>query len=258
MLIASKATKQYIQLLVAMTVKDFKARYKRALFGFLWVVINPLLQMIIIATIFSFFINVQVQNYPLFLFIGLLVWNFFSLSLTKATPSIVNERSLIQKAKFSRNVIPLSIVLSNFLHLLVSFILLAIWVLLFGDLRLEHIILAPAILLWLLALTSGISLLTSSFNVRFRDVSFFLAAGLILLFYSTPILYPLTLIPQKFHVLFFFNPLTSIVQIMQYALAGYEFPDLNLLITNLIISSLLIIVGIISFRKKSLFFDDWV
>src|SRR3990167_10860018 len=100
--------KNYFNFLWAMTEKEIKARYKRAVFGFLWVIINPLLQMIIMGLIFSFFI--KIPNYFLFLFIGLLSWTFFSLSIGKARPSFVNDRALLQKAKFPVEVIPLSVV----------------------------------------------------------------------------------------------------------------------------------------------------
>jgi len=258
MKINKKQSKSYLQLLSAMTTKDFKVRYKRALFGFLWVILNPLLQMMIIASVLIFIIKVTIENYPLFLFVGLLTWNFFSLSFLKATASIVHERTLIQKAKFARSVIPVSIILSNFLHLLASIFLLLIWVLLFGELHLVRLALVPLVLLWLLLLTVGASLITSSYNVRFRDVSFFLEAGLKLLFYVTPILYPLSIIPKKLQIIFFLNPLTSIIQTLQYIFANQHLPDNNLLLSNILLSALLIILGIVIFRKKSPNFDDWI
>src|SRR3989304_9448269 len=114
--------KHYLDFLWAMTEKEIKARYKRAVFGFLWVVLNPVLQMIIIGAIFSFFI--KIPNYFLFLLAGLLPWQFFSTSLSKATPSIVHERSLLQKAKFPIETIPISLILANFFNMVVSFVLL--------------------------------------------------------------------------------------------------------------------------------------
>src|SRR4030065_2213260 len=110
----------YLNFILAMTEKEIKARYKNVALGFLWMFINPLLQMLIMGSIFSLFIINPPPNYFLFLFIGLLSWNFFSYSITKATTSIVYERTLIQKAKFPREAIPLSIVLSTFFHLLIS------------------------------------------------------------------------------------------------------------------------------------------
>jgi len=91
----SPKQRHWLDFLIAMTEKEIKARYKHAVLGFLWVIINPLLQMLIIGFVFQFFIPVKVDNYFLFLFAGLLPWNFFSMSLSKTTPSIVYERSLI-------------------------------------------------------------------------------------------------------------------------------------------------------------------
>src|SRR5262245_48806610 len=99
----------YLDFLWAMTEKEIKARYKKAVFGFLWVVLNPLFQMVVMGLVLSYFITIP--NYFLFLFTGLLPWNFFSLSLAKATPAFVNERNLLLKAKFPREAIPFSIIL---------------------------------------------------------------------------------------------------------------------------------------------------
>ncbi|MEK7801481.1 MAG: ABC transporter permease, partial [Pseudomonadota bacterium] len=88
-----------------MTEKELRARYKHTVFGFVWLVVNPLLQMIIIGFVFTFFMKEPIKLYNYYLFIGLLVWNFFSLSLTKATPSIMFERALIKKSAFPRMVI---------------------------------------------------------------------------------------------------------------------------------------------------------
>src|SRR3989344_4134477 len=116
--------KNYLEFLWVMSEKETKVRYKRAVFGFLWVVLNPSLQMLIIGVVFSLFI--KIPNYFLFLFTGLLPWQFFSLSLSKATPSIVNERSILQKAKFPIEAIPISIILANLFNMIVSLTLFII------------------------------------------------------------------------------------------------------------------------------------
>ena len=125
-----KELRLFLDLLLGMTEKELRARYKYTALGFLWIFLNPLLQMIVIGFIFTFLIKSPLENYYPFLFIGLLVWNFFSISLTKATPSIVYERSLIKKSKFPRSVIPLSIVLSNFVHFVLGLLLFFGWTLL--------------------------------------------------------------------------------------------------------------------------------
>lgn len=112
----SPGVNHFVELLLAMTEKELRARYKHTVFGFIWLVANPLLQMLIIGFVFPLFVKETVPHYNYYLFTGLLIWNFFSLSLNKTTPSIVNERGLIKKATFPRAVIPLSIILSNLIH----------------------------------------------------------------------------------------------------------------------------------------------
>lgn len=251
-------SRHFFDLLVGMTEKELKARYKNTFFGFLWIVVNPLLQMIVIGFIFRLFIKEPIQNYYLYLFAGLLVWNFFSISLTKTTPSIVNERSLIKKAKFPRAVIPLSIILSNFVHLLLAFLLLFIPVLILGTLARYWILELFLGFTLTFIFTSGMSLLTSALNVRFRDINFFVQAALILWFYATPIVYSISIVPRNLIWLWRINPLTSTVQLFQSALAGAPAPGPAMLLVNSILILLVTILGFALFVKESKNFDDWV
>jgi len=239
-----------------MTEKEIKARYKRAVFGFLWVILNPVLQMLIIGLIFSFFI--KIPNYFLFLFTGLLPWTFFSMSLSKATPSIVYERTLLQKAKFPIEAIPISIILSNFLHMVVSLLLLILLLFFINKLVFLQILIIIPTLTWLLALTIGISLLTATLQVRFRDINFFIQTLLILWFYATPILYNLSLIPSRLHFLFALNPLTSIFELFHFSLLNQGVINYQLMITNLSISVVIILLGIAAFKSYHRNFIDWL
>ena len=241
-----------------MTEKELRARYKYTVFGFLWLVANPILQMLVIGFIFMFFMKEPVEHYYYFLFIGLLVWNFFSLSLTKATPSIVFERSLIKKAYFPRAVIPLSIILSNFIHFVLAFLIFVIPVLFLGTLSVASI---PYLLIaycLLLMFTVGISLLTCALNVRFRDVNFFVQAILLLWFYATPIVYSLSQMPRDLLWIWRFNPMTSILQLFQHALLGAPAPGLAMLASNIAVMVTTTALGILVFRDESKTFDDWV
>jgi len=248
--------KKYFDLLLVMTDKEIKARYKRAVFGFLWVVLNPLFQMLIIGLVFSYFI--KIPNYFLFLFTGLLPWEFFSLSLNKATSSIVYERSLLKKAKFPREIIPISIILANFFHLLISLILLLIWLILAGRLaviRFDWLLIA---ILWLLIFTIGLSLLTSSLQVKFRDISFLMKALLNLWFYATPVMYSLKLVPIGLRQWFKYNPLATVIELIHGALLGQSLMTANLVLPNLGLSILIVILGVWIFKKKDKFFNDWL
>lgn len=254
-----KALEHYFDLLWVMTRKEVEARYKRTVFGFLWMVINPLLQMVVVGTIFSQFVKEPINNYFHFLFVGLLVWNFFSISLTKATPSIVNERALIKKARFYRSVIPLAIVFANAFHFLVGLVIFLPVVHFFarelswGGLAGVGIGLAQLVLL-----TVGITLFTSAVNVRFRDVTFFVQAMLVLWFYATPIVYPLEFISRASRGWWLLNPLTGIIEKIQFSLLGFPKPEPLFGIASLALTMMVLSVGLAVFFKESTDFDDWV
>lgn len=250
--------RQFIELLMGMTEKELRVRYKNTVFGFLWMLVNPVLQMLVIGFIFRFFMKEPIENYYYYLFIGLLVWNFFSLSLTKSTSSIVWERNLIKKAKFPRSVIPLAIILSNFIHLLIAMGILILPMMFLGTLVFSGLIYILIGFLFLLIFTVGISLLTSALNVRFRDINFFVQAILMVWFYATPVIYPLSMIPYKFYWLWRINPMTSILQFFQHGFLGKPLPGIGMISVNFLLIVLVFIVGIRVFDKESKNFDDWI
>lgn len=239
-----------------MTEKEIKARYKRAVFGFLWLFLNPLLQMAVIGFVFSFFI--KIPNYFLFLFSGLLVWTFFSSTTSKAASSIVYERSLLQKAKFPIEAIPVSIVLSSFIHMIISFAIFFLILIALGNLVFPEVLLVIPAILWILVFTIGLSLLFASLTVYFRDVSFFVQTLLTLWFYATPVLYSIKIMPQALYPLFLLNPLTSIFELLHMSLLQQGSLDFNIIISNLLFSFLIVLAGLIVFNKQHKFFIDWL
>lgn len=248
----------FLELLWGMTEKELRARYKHTVFGFLWLIANPLLQMLIIGFIFPLFVKNTVAHYNYYLLTGLLIWNFFSLSLTKTTPSIVNERSLIKKAAFPRATIPLSIILSNLIHYLAAFVLFLIPLMFLGTLGPLSLLYFLAGLGLLLTFTVGVSLLTSALNVRFRDINFFVQAILIVWFYATPIVYSLSQIPYRLLWLWRLNPLTAITQLMQHAFVASALPEPAILGANIVIILTITMLGISVFSQESQNFDDWL
>lgn len=254
----NERTRYFLELLFGMTERELTARYKHTLFGFLWMFINPILQMLVIGFVFQFLFKQPIKNYFHHLFMGLLIWQFFSLSLTKTIPSIVYERSLIKKAPFPRSVIPLSIILSNLVNFAITFLLFLIPVLFIGTMQIERIPLLVIGFSLLLLFTIGLSLFLTALNVRFRDVNFFAQAILIVWFYATPIVYSLSLMPKDILWIWRFNPLTSVLQLFQYALLGDAAPGPAMLISNISMTFFIFILGVLVFYRESKNFDDWV
>lgn len=265
----NKSDRYWLDFVLAMTQKEIKARYKHAFLGFLWVLLNPLIQMISIGLIFQFMVPVRVDNYFLFLFAGLLPWNFFALSTTKNTPIIINERSLIQKAKFPREAIVLAVILSNLFHFMISLgMLMAI--LLVDKVIFDHYdvtqllsyvarfgLILPVVL-WLVLFVSGMSLFFAALNVKYRDVNFIVQALIPVWFYATPIVYSVGLLPKELRVLLYLNPMTGITESFHFVLLSLKPYSLDLLLLGLAVSLLIFFVGWKVFERESKYFDDWV
>ena len=250
-----KKLKHWIDFTMALTEREIKSRYKHAAFGFLWMVLNPLFQMLIIGFVFQFFIKFEIDNYFEFLFSGLLAWNFFSLSFSKAVPIFVNERYLIKKAIFPRESLVISVILSNLFHLLIGFFLFALLTMSFSF----NMIWLPLGLFLLLLFTIGISILFSSLNVKYRDINFIVQAMLALWFYATPIVYSLDMIPESLGMLIYLNPLSLIVEIIRFSLSSYPISDVPIKLgVNLLISSIIFILGLVVFKNENKNFDDWM
>ena len=248
--------KHYFSFLWVFVEKEFKVRYKRAIFGFLWVILNPLLQMLIMGAIFSIFI--KIPDYFLFLFTGLLPWSFFVLALSKAVSSFVNAESLIQKAKFPKEIIPLSIIFSDFIHLITSWVLFLVFLVITSRFYLPGIFLLILGIIWLLVFTIGLSMIMATLQVKYRDISFFVKSILILWFYATPILYDLTMIPKKLYIVFSFNPLTSVFEIFHLAVLNKGVLIDEILIINFLLTLLIVVFGVVIFARENKYFVDWL
>ncbi len=252
-----------------MTEKEIRVRYKNALFGFLWIFLNPLLQMAVIGVVFQFFVPVKVENYFLFLFSGLLPWNFFSLTILKNTPMVLNERELIKKAKFPRESIILSVVLSNLFHFLIALTILILTLIgdkvLFEQFTLQQVAWYALRMFWVIPLvvvlsifTSGFSMLLATLNVWYRDVNFLIQAIMPLWFYATPVIFTLKLLPAYLHWIFYLNPLTILVEMFHLVLLNLPITNPKFALLGISIGLFFTAIGWWLFLSKSRTFDDWI
>lgn len=245
-------------LLVILTVKEIKARYKSTTLGFLWAFANPLLQMIILSIVFKFFFRIQVENYPIFLFSGLLPWMFFNLSLAGGTTTLVDNRDLLKKVVFPREVLPLSAISANFVNFLASMAIFLLVLIFLGMINLSQIVYLPIAVILQLILMTGIVFLTSSLNIVYRDVAYMVQAGLILWFYLSPIFYPLSFVPERFVSLYSLNPMVGIIGFYHYATLGQDFPTPQAILSSLVFSLAVCLIGILVFERKKANFADYI
>jgi homopolymeric O-antigen transport system permease protein len=209
-------------LILTLVLRDLRARYRGSLLGFLWSFLNPLMLMLVYVLVFAVYLRVPMEHYAVFLFTGLLPWLWFSASLGHATGVIVGSGSLVKRILFPAEILPLVSVLSNLANLLFSLPLLFLFLLLFGIPVGPVVAFLPLLLLVQLLLTVGLALPLAALNVHLRDVEQILANGLVLLFFLSPILYPVATVPQTLHLrgvltvplrpLYFLNPVAGLVQ----------------------------------------------
>lgn len=247
----------WLELLGVMTKRELKVRYKRTELGFLWIVITPVFQMVVIGAIFQYLLASSIQNYFLYLLSGLLAWNYFSQTVLKNTPAIVNERHMINKSYFPREIVVYSIAIAHFAHFVAGLALLLVVSIVVGVQINLFFLFVGTILLFML--TVGTSLFFAAINVRFRDTTFIVSMFFQLLFYFSPVIYSVTQLPSRLQMLVRFNPFVSILQLFQSSLAGSRYETSPITIVYTIVFSLLsVAIGLYVFQKKSRTFDDWL
>ncbi len=260
---ASFTWQYYFDFVLLLTKKEIKARYKRTFLGFLWVVLNPFLQMLIIGLIFQFFVPMKIENYFLFLFAGLLPWNFFANSLTRSTPLLVQERSLIQKAAFPRELLVVAVVLANLFHTLVATLVFVLFLaclkssfLISLSFFLTSLFLLSLFFIFLFFFTLATCLVVSALYVRLRDLSFIVQLSIQLLFYGVPVIYSLEMLPVFFRNVLYINPLVSFIEFFRFILLDSHLNFKAALLVALF-SIFYLLSSIVFFRKQSKNFDDW-
>ncbi|HWS48747.1 MAG TPA: ABC transporter permease [Candidatus Methanoperedens sp.] len=245
--------------LLTMTEREIKSKYKFSVLGLFWIVLNPIIQMLVIGFVFRFFTSIKTEIYMMYLFSGLVVWNFFSSSVTRSTPAIVNERYLLKKAKFPRETIVLSIVLSNLVQLALSVVLMILIAIFLGvKISFAYLIFLPLSLLLIALFTAGFALVFSSLNVKYRDTSFVINFLVSIWFYATPVIYLLTMLPEWMSKWLYLNPMTGLIEFFRWIMLGLEVENWFFMCGNLFFALLTFVIGNYVFKRFSLDFDDWV
>ncbi|WP_372007168.1 acyltransferase family protein [Paenibacillus chitinolyticus] len=226
---------QYREMLRNMILKDLRTRYKGSALGFLWTFMNPLLMLGVYAAVFSFIMKADIPHFPLFILVALLPWNFFSQSISGGARSLVNHAELMKKVYFPREVIPLSVIGSNLVNYLLTLIILipALWL---SGIPLTATLSAfPIILLAQTLLILPIVMLSALGTVYLRDMEHIVNVLMVVWFYLTPVLFPLSLIPGSFRWVFDYNPMTPIIDAYRDIFLYGQWPDFGTLLPMLFV-----------------------
>lgn len=248
----------YKELFYFMVWRDTKVRYKQTVLGAAWVILQPLVSMLIFTVIFGIFAGLPSEGipYPLFTLTALLPWQFFAASLNQSANSMVANEKLITKIYFPRLIIPLGTMAASLIDFGIAFALL-LGMLLFYRVHPGGAILFLPLFIGLAIMTTvGAGLWLAALNVRFRDVRYTVPFLTQIWFFLTPIAYSVTLVPEKFKVLYFCNPLVGVVEGFRWTLLDKSIPDMALLALSAFSGSVICISGVIYFLKVEDDFAD--
>ncbi len=202
----------YTDLIVVLTQKELKVRYKRSFLGYLWSVANPLALALVFYVAFKVVMRIQIENYTLFLIAGLFPWQWFSNSVNTATMVFVGNASLIKKVNFRREALVIATVMNDMFHFVLSVPVIVIFLFFYG-LR-PSVWWIPGIPLLLIVqfmMTFGIAVAVSAINLLFRDVERIVQIVTMLIFYVTPIIYAEDMVPAEYKNLLLLNPLSALM-----------------------------------------------
>jgi lipopolysaccharide transport system permease protein len=213
-----------------LVIRELKLRYKRSLLGITWSLLNPLLQMLIFTLLYRNVLKLDIPNYPLFVFSGVLAWTWFQTALTVSTGAITDNRELIRQPGFPVAILPMVSVTTHLIHFLLALPILLIFIILGGGELSAAIIALPLVIGLQFALSLGLGYLVATVHVTFRDTQHLIGVALTLLFYLTPIFYDASDIPQRYRTLYNLNPMVHVITAYRTILIQGDLPNLRLLL----------------------------
>lgn len=251
-----KTFSSFLELLFSLTLKELKVRYKNTVLGFVWSILNPLLLMTILSFVFLVIFKIGIEKYPAFLLCALLPWAFFSNSVSSSATSIVDNANLIKKLSFTREAIPLSAILANLVHFLLALIVLFVFLVIFKVRLTVFALVLPFIIFIQLLFIIGVSFITSSLHVYYRDVKYIIEAVLLCWFYATPIFYSTTFVPDRLLRFYMLNPMAAIVTAYRDILLYGRLPEVKIIMFGIFWAAISLCFGILFFRKLKGNFAD--
>jgi lipopolysaccharide transport system permease protein len=252
---------QYRELLLFMVWRDVSVRYKQTLLGVTWAVIQPFTQMVVFTVFFGTLAQLPSdgQPYAIFNYAGLLPWTLFGGSITKATASLVASSNLIKKVYFPRAMVPMAAVFSGLPDFFLAFLLMLGLMVYFGvPIIVTNLVLLLPFLLIALITALGIGFWLSALNALYRDVGHIVPFFVQMWFFITPVLYSTDLIGEEWQVIYALNPMVAVIQGFRWVLLGSAPPDATMVFLAVTIGLLLLLTGLMFFKRIERVFADIV
>lgn len=249
---------EYRELLYFLVWRDLKVRYRQTVIGASWVIVQPLMTMIVFTAVFGNLAKIPSDGlpYPVFSFCALLPWNLFANSLNRGSASVVGNAQLVSKIYFPRLLLPLAGVLSPVVDFGVGFIFLIMMMQWFHTPLTSAVVLIPLFLLLAVLTALAIGLWLSALNVRYRDVGHTVPFLLQFWMFASPVAYPVSLVPEKWRLLYSLNPMVGVIEGFRWALLGTQSPDFAVITVSAAAVLFLLLPAIVYFKHTERTFAD--
>jgi lipopolysaccharide transport system permease protein len=256
---------RYRDLIFLFVKRDFVIQYKQTILGPLWYIINPIISTVMYTFVFGRLANIGTDGIPhtLFYYSGTMLWNFFAGCFTDTSNVFINNANIFGKVYFPRLVLPINYVFSNAIKVLIQFAMLMIFFVYYlvidNSIRPSwYMILFPLLVIWLAAIGVGMGIIISSLTTKYRDLKQLVSFAIGLAMYATPVVYPLSEIPDLFGWVAYVNPVCAPIELFRSWFFGSAPADLSTILASLGITVLLVIGGLILFNQNEQNFIDVV
>lgn len=250
---------RFRELFYTLAWRNIKLRYKQTALGVLWVLFQPLVSTVIFTVFFGNFAGIPSQGlpYPIFVMLGLVFWQFFSNSVSQASNSFIENEALVKKVYFPREILPLSSLLATAVDFGIALVMLAVFFVYYRIVPTSSFLLIiPLVTAITVLSSSGLGLLLSSVNIKYRDVRYILPFFMQLMLFVTPVIYPVNIVRPSFQTLLALNPMTGVIDTLRSTLVTGEISNYSTLGISVLSAVGLYVIGVSYFRHTERFFAD--
>lgn len=256
---------QYRDLIIMFVRRDFISMYKQTILGPLWYIFQPLISTIVFTIVFGNIAALSTDGLPQFLFYmaGVVMWTYFSSSLTKTSTALVANAAVFGKVYFPRLTVPISFLISNLTSFAIQFIFFALFIVYFrfqgADVNPNLWLFSlPLLVLLMAGLGLGCGIMVSAMTTRYRDLTFLVGFGTQLLMYATSVIYPLSSVSENYRWILLANPMTPIIETFRYGFLGAGTLSLSHLAYSVVVTTVILVIGILMFNKVEQTFMDTI
>jgi lipopolysaccharide transport system permease protein len=246
------------ELLQFLVWRELKVRYKQAALGIGWAIIQPVFAALIFTVVFGLFARMPSDGvpYPIFAFAGILPWTYFAEALRRSATGLVTDAELVRKIYFPRLIIPIAMVVAPLIDFLLAFGVLLLMMVWYGVWPTWHMLYLPLLLLVTVVQALAVGLWLGPVNVRFRDVMHTLPFVIQVWMYASPIVYPLSMVPAKYQAAYSLNPMVGVIEGFRWALLGTGSLNVSAILISMSMMLLVLLGGLVYFRKMERSFAD--